>query len=63
MRSRRSTKSRKAQRLNEEVLNLLGKPDWGQEEKRAVFTKEEWSDGYEVLSGGLGAANLDLAQG
>jgi hypothetical protein len=25
----------------EEVLNLLGEPDWGQEEKRVVFYQEE----------------------
>ncbi len=37
----------------EEVLNLLGEPDWGQDEKRVIFFQGEWSDGYEVLSGNL----------
>ncbi len=47
----------------EEVLNLLGEPDWGQEEMRAVFYQGEWSDRYEVLSGWLGATNWDLTRG
>jgi hypothetical protein len=38
----------------EEVLNLLGEPDWGHEKKRAVFCQGEWSDRYEVLPGWLG---------
>ncbi len=44
----------------EEVLNLLGEPDWGTEEKRAVFYQGEWSDRNEVLSGWLGATTWDL---
>ncbi len=47
----------------EEVLNLLGEPDWGQGAKRAVFYPGDWSDRYEVLSGWLGATNWDLTQG
>ena len=47
----------------EEVLNLLGEPDWGHEEKRAVFYQGEWSDRYEVLPGWLGATNWDLTRG
>ena len=47
----------------EEFLNLLGEPDWGQEEKRAVFYHGGWSDRYEVLSGWLGVTNWDLTQG
>ena len=42
----------------EEVLNLLGEPDWGQEEKRAVFYQGDWSDRYEVLPGWFGGNEL-----
>ena len=47
----------------EEDLNLLGEPDWGHEEKRAVFYQGEWSARYEVLPGWLGATNWDLTRG
>ncbi len=47
----------------EEVLNLLGEPDWGHEENRAFFYQGEWSDRYEVLPGWLGATNWDLTRG
>ncbi len=35
----------------EEVLNLLGEPDWRHEKKRVVFYQGEWSDRCEVLPG------------
>jgi hypothetical protein len=41
----------------DEVLKLLGEPDWGQEEMRAVFYQGGWSDRYEALSRWLGATN------
>ncbi len=39
----------------EEVLNLIGEPDWGQEENRAVFfTKEDGATGTKCCRDGWG---------
>ena len=38
----------------EEVLNLLGEPDWGQEEKRAVFSNENGATGTKCCQDGWG---------